>query len=85
MLLATSKLFFKTPGEIKKVIKKFYEIVLNKYQDVDLRDKVYFYYNLLKNQTELAEFIIAGEAEKNVVDKYYDDLEGETLVRILLI
>lgn len=80
MLLATTKLFFKKPAEMKPILSKFYSTVLKKYYDVDLRDRVYFFYNLLKNDVELAEFIINGDGERAIIDKYLDDFEGETLV-----
>lgn len=80
MLLATTKLFFKTPGEMQEILGKFFEMVLKNYHDVDLRDRTYFFYNLLKNNVELADFIISGE--RVVIDEYYDDFEGEALETI---
>jgi len=83
MLLATTKLFFKSPGEMKSIIGKLYEIILKHYHDVDLRDRTYYYYNLIRKNVEHAEYIIQGE--RVVVDNYYDDFEGEQLVITSLI
>jgi len=58
-------------------------MILKNYHDVDLRDKTYYYYNLLKTDVELAEFIILGE--RVLINNYYDDFEGDQLVNIKLL
>ena len=48
ILLCGCKLFFKYPGEMQPILGRIFESILKNYQDVDLRDRVYYYYNLLK-------------------------------------
>ncbi len=67
---------------MKEILGKLYEYILKNYYDVDLRDRTYYFYNLLKNDVDRAEFIIAGE--RTVIDKFYDDFEGENLVSLNL-
>jgi hypothetical protein len=68
---------------MKSILGKLYEMILKNYHDVDLRDRTYYFYNLLKNDVELAQFVIQGE--RVVVDNYYDDFEGDNLVNKILI
>jgi AP-4 complex subunit beta-1 len=75
LLIASTKLFFKTPGEMQGILGKVYEMILKNYNDVDLRDRTYFYYNLLKKDVEAARFIICGD--DNTVDHFYTDLDEE--------
>ena len=63
---------------MKDILGKLYEMILKNYHDVDLRDRTYFFYNLMKKDIELAEYIISGE--KTVVDNFYNDFDGEQLV-----
>merc|ERR1711957_521772 len=49
------------------------------YHDVDLRDRTYYIYNLLKKDVELAEYIICGN---ETVDYIYSDLDDEYLEQI---
>ena len=80
LLLAGCKLFFKSPGEMQPILGKIFELILNNYKDVDLRDRVYYYYNLMKKDINLAEYIIAGQP--NVVDYYYSEFDDEYIDQI---
>ena len=60
------------------ILGRLYEMILKNYHDVDLRDRTYFYYNLLRKDVELAEFIINGE--KSVVDNFYNEMDEDELV-----
>ena len=80
LLLAGCKLFFKSPGEMQPILGKIFEMILTNYKDVDLRDRVYYYYNLMKKDIKLAEYIICGE--QNVVDYYYSEFDDEYIDQI---
>ena len=80
LLLAGCKLFFKSPGEMQPILGKIFELILNNYKDVDLRDRVYYYYNLMKKDINLAEYIICGQP--NVVDYYYSEFDDEYIDQI---
>jgi hypothetical protein len=80
LLNAGTKLFFKTPGEMQPVLGRIYEMILKNYHDVDLRDRCYYYYNLLSKDIELAKYIICGEG--STVENFYSELEDENLDHI---
>ena len=80
LLAASTKLFFKTPGEMQGILGKVYEMILKNYHDVDLRDRTYFYYNLLQKDIEMAKYIICGE--DNVVDNFYTDMDDEYIDQV---
>ena len=80
LLLAGCKLFFKSPGEMQPILGKIFQLILNNYKDVDLRDRVYYYYNLMKKDINLAEYIICGQP--NVVDYYYSEFDDDYIDQI---
>ena len=80
LLLAGCKLFFKSPGEMQPILGKIFELILKNYKDVDLRDRTYYYYNLMKKDINLAEYIICGQP--NVVDYYYSEFDDEYIDQI---
>ena len=80
LLLSGCKLFFKSPGEMQVILGKIFELILTNYKDVDLRDRVYYYYNLMKKDIKLAEYIICGEP--NIVDYYYSEFDDEYIDQI---
>jgi hypothetical protein len=80
LLLSSTKLFFKTPGEMQPILGRLYEFILKNFHDVDLRDRTYFFYNLMQKDISLAENIICGE--KATLDNIYHEMEGEFLERI---
>jgi AP-4 complex subunit beta-1 len=80
LLTAGTKLFFKTPGEMQPILGRIYEMILKNYHDVDLRDRCYYYYNLLSKDIELAKYIICGE--NSTVDNFYNELDDEYLDQI---
>jgi AP-4 complex subunit beta-1 len=75
LLLASCKLFFKNPGEMQPILGKVFENILKNYQDVDLRDRTQYYYNLMKNDINMAEYVICGEP--TIVDYFYSDFDEE--------
>lgn len=77
VLLAGTKLFFKSPGEMQPVLGKIFELILKNYFDVDLRDRTLYIYNLMKKDINLAEFVICGEGEK--IDNFGNELEDEVV------
>lgn len=74
------KLFFKTPGEMQPILARLFEFILKNFHDVDLRDRTYFFYNLMQKDIILAQQIICGE--KATLDSIYREMEGEYLERI---
>jgi len=80
LLLAGTKLFFKTPGEMQAVLGRVYEFILKNFHDVDLRDRTYYFYNLMQKDISLAEHIICGEGA--TLDNIYSEIEGEHLEKI---
>jgi hypothetical protein len=65
---------------MQPVLGRLYEFILKNFHDVDLRDRTYFFYNLMKNNINLAEHIICGE--KATLDNIYCEMEGEHLEKI---
>lgn len=61
LLLASCKLFFKSPGEMQSILGKVFDFVINNFNDVDLKDRAMYFYNLIKSDIEEAEYIICGE------------------------
>ncbi len=79
-LLSGCKLFFKHPGEMQIILGRIFEMVLKNYQDVDLRDRTYYFYNLMEKDITLAEQIICGQGTH--VENFYSDLDDENLDQI---
>ena len=65
---------------MQPILGKIFELILTNYKDVDLRDRVYYYYNLMKKDIKLAEYVICGE--QNVVDYYYSEFDDEYIDQI---
>lgn len=65
---------------MQPILGRLYEFILKNFHDVDLRDRTYFYYNLMKNNINLAEHLICGE--KATLDNIYCEMEGEYLENI---
>jgi hypothetical protein len=61
LLLASCKLFFKSPGEMQSILGKVFDFVINNFNDIDLKDRAMYFYNLIKSDIEEAEYIICGE------------------------
>jgi len=80
LLLAGAKLFFKSPAEMQLILGRIFEMILKNYYDVDLRDRTYYFYNLMQKDVQLAEYIICGEAA--TVDFVYNDFDDEFLDQI---
>ena len=80
ILLSGCKVFFKNPGEGKEVLGKIFGDILKNYKEVDLRDRVYHYYNLLKTSVSLAESIISPS--QNSVDYFYSSFDEEFIDQI---
>ena len=80
LLLAGCKLFFKTPGEMQPILGKIFQMILTNYKDVDLRDRTYYYYNLMKKDINTAEYIICGQP--TIVDYYYSEFDDEYIDQI---
>lgn len=72
ILLASCKLFFKSPGEMQEILAKVFDFIFKNFNDVDLKDRAYFFYNLLNKDIEEAEYIICGERAK--VDEFSDNI-----------
>jgi hypothetical protein len=81
MLLSTTKLFFKSPGEMQPVLGRVYETILKNYHDVDLRERAMYFYTLMQQDISLAEKIICEE--KISCDKIYNEMDGDYLVRLI--
>jgi AP-4 complex subunit beta-1 len=79
-LLTGCKLFFKSPAEMQMILGKIFEMILKNYHDVDLRDRTYYYYNLMKKDIGLAEYIICGDSSN--ADYLYKDIDDEYLDQI---
>ena len=73
-------MFFKSPGEMQPILGHVFDTILKNYQDVDLRDRTYYYYNLMKKDINLAGYIICGEP--TVVDYFYSDFDEEYIDQI---
>jgi hypothetical protein len=80
LLLAACKLFFKTPGEMQNILGRVFEMILKNYHDVDLRDRAYYFYNLMESDIETAKYIICGEP--TLIDYFYSDLDDEFIDQI---
>ena len=80
ILQASCKLFFKNPGEMQVILGKTFEYCLKHYTDVDLRDRVYYYLNLMKKDINLAEYIVCGQP--TIVDYFYSDFDEEYIDQI---
>ena len=68
ILLTACKLFFKTPGEMQEILGKVFDFIFTSFNDIDLKDRASYFYNLLKSNIEEAEYIICGE--RVTVDKF---------------
>lgn len=68
ILLASCKMFFKSPGEMQEILGKVFDFIMNNFNDVDLKDRTLYLYNLMKSNIEEAEYIICGE--RATVDKF---------------
>lgn len=64
LLLASCKLFFKSPGEMQDILGNLFQLIFNNFTDVDLKDRASYYYQLMQADVEEAEFVICGEKAK---------------------
>lgn len=71
ILLASCKLFFKSPGEMQEILAKVFNFIFSNFIDIDLKDRASYYYNLMKTDLEEAEYIICGERAK--VEEFSDN------------
>ena len=65
---------------MQPILGRLYELILKNFHDVDLRDRTYYFYNLMQKDIVLAEQIICGE--KVTLDNIYSELEGDYLEKI---
>lgn len=80
LLLACCKMFFKSPGEMQEVLGKVFELIFNNFNDIDLKDRASYLYNLLKYDVDEAEQIILGNGSLEVIEKFSsteDDLNDK--------
>lgn len=73
ILLSSCKLFFKSPGEMQEILGKVFDFIFNSFNDIDLKDRAFYFYNLLKSNVEEAEYIICGE--RVVVENFINSKE----------
>lgn len=64
LLLASCKLFFKSPGEMQDILGNLFQFIFTNFNDVDLKDRASYYYQLMQADIEEAEFVICGEKAK---------------------
>lgn len=69
ILLSSCKLFFKSPGEMQEILGKLFAFIINDFNDIDLKDRACYLYNLMKTNIEEAEFIICGQTS---IDQFSD-------------
>lgn len=69
ILLSCCKLFFKSPGEMQDILGKLFAFINNDFNDIDLKDRACYLYNLMKTNIEEAEIIICG---KSNIDQFSD-------------
>jgi hypothetical protein len=69
ILLSSCKLFFKSPGEMQDILGKLFAFINNDFNDIDLKDRACYLYNLMKTNIEEAELIICG---KSSIDQFSD-------------
>ena len=65
---------------MQPILGRLYEFILKNFHDVDLRDRAYFFYNLMQKDINMAQHIIC--AEKATLDNIYREMGGEYLERI---
>lgn len=65
---------------MQPVLGRLFEFILKNFHDVDLRDRTYYFYNLMQKDIALAEHIICGE--KATLDYIYDEIEGDYMEKI---
>lgn len=64
LLTSITKLFFTRAPETKEMLGKFFKFAIADNIDVDLRDRAFFYYKLLKEDISVAKSIICKEDDK---------------------
>ena len=67
---------------MQTILGRVFELILKNYNDVDLRDRTYFFYNLMQSDINLAEKIICGD--KATLDEITNNLSGDYLVKYFL-
>lgn len=59
---------------MQDILGKVFDFVFTNFNDADLKDRAYYFYNLLKSDIEEAEYIICGE--RATVDKFISEEDG---------
>ena len=62
----------------------FFKYVLKESQDLDLKQKVIFYYRLLQKDLNLAKTIITRESDEMGSNIFYEDMQCEKRERLFL-
>lgn len=81
LLTATSKLFFKRPGECKPVLGSLLKQLMTNCDNNDLRAKAVMYYNLFSAGVQQAKEIIVGDKQPAIL-RFLEDEDNERKDRI---
>lgn len=84
LVTSCSKLFFQRAPEMHKILAGLFKHVMANSFDLDLRQKVTFYYRLLKQDTEVARQIIAESGAEFECTEFYEDRQSEKRERLFM-
>ena len=83
LVVACTRLFFKRAPEMHQILSNYFKYVLKHSSDCDLRQKVVFYYRLLKQDVRLAESIINQRAT-DPFQQFFEDVQSEKRERLFM-
>ena len=74
IVVATTQLFFKRAPEMHKILSNYYKHVMKNSNNVDLRQKVIFYYRLLKQDLNMAKQVIDSQQyQQEKFSEFFED------------
>lgn len=86
LVIASTKLFFKRTPEMKEILSKIYKHVLKVSTDADLRQRVMFYYKLMRSDISVAQQVICSSmnADNKNMAQFFEDSQSEKRERLFL-
>jgi hypothetical protein len=77
------RLFFKRAPEMKPILASYFQQTMKNSSDADLKQRIMFYYRLLKQDIQLAEKVI-NQKEAMESTQFFEDKQSEKRERLFM-
>lgn len=83
IVVACMRLFFKRAPEMKPILASYFQQTMKNSSDADLKQRIMFYYRLLKQDIQLAEKVI-NQKEAMESTQFFEDKQSEKRERLFM-